>query len=105
MKNPIIAAILSFIITGAGQVYNGDIKKGLKFFIIEIILILSIYFIIGIILAPIFWIYCAYEAYNTAENMSKKKEHLVIDVSNRCSSCKNLNDETASFCTFCGHKL
>ena len=28
-KNPIIAAVLSFVIPGVGQIYNGEMKKGL----------------------------------------------------------------------------
>ena len=28
-KNPGVAAVLSFIFTGLGQIYNGEIKKGL----------------------------------------------------------------------------
>jgi TM2 domain-containing membrane protein YozV len=28
-KNPGVAAVLSFLISGLGQIYNGEIKKGL----------------------------------------------------------------------------
>lgn len=28
-KDPALAAILSFIICGSGQIYNGDVTKGL----------------------------------------------------------------------------
>lgn len=31
MANPIIAAVLSFLIPGLGQAYAGDIKKGVIF--------------------------------------------------------------------------
>ena len=38
MVNPIIAAILSFIIPGLGQIVVGDTKKGLIFLVAAIIL-------------------------------------------------------------------
>ena len=36
-KNPLISAILSFVIPGAGQVYNGKAKKGVVIFIVACI--------------------------------------------------------------------
>lgn len=69
-KNAAIAALLSFIITGAGQIYNGEIAKGIVFFVLEIIFILLIFALIGIILAPLFWIYAIYDAYKTAERIN-----------------------------------
>ena len=38
MVNAILAAILSFIIPGLGQAIAGDIKKGIIFFIIALVL-------------------------------------------------------------------
>ena len=37
MANPIIAAIASFIIPGLGQIYAGDVKRGIMFLIVAII--------------------------------------------------------------------
>lgn len=34
MKNPGIAAVLSFLITGLGQIYNGQIGKGIGFVVV-----------------------------------------------------------------------
>lgn len=65
--NAILAAILSFIIPGLGQAVSGDIKKGVIFFVIAVIM--------GIIAVFIFqsWVvslvdlairvYAAYDAY------------------------------------------
>ena len=39
MANGILAAILSFLIPGLGQAYAGDIKKGIIFFIIFLVII------------------------------------------------------------------
>jgi len=36
--NGIIAAILSFIIPGLGQAVQGDIKKGIIFFIVAVVI-------------------------------------------------------------------
>lgn len=70
MANAILAAILSFLIPGLGQAYAGDIKKGIIFFIVAIVIwaIASIIFrhwlvwIIDIIYA----LYAAFDAYNMA---------------------------------------
>lgn len=69
MANAILAAILSFLFPGIGQIYAGEMKKGIIFFIIFIILValyLTFGFIIGII-ELIFAIYAAYDAYNLAK--------------------------------------
>jgi TM2 domain-containing membrane protein YozV len=64
-KSPGIAALLSFFFTGLGQVYNGDLKRGVLFLISTIVGLL--FFIIpGIIV----WGYQIYDAYSTAKKMS-----------------------------------
>lgn len=70
-KNPAVAAILSFLINGLGQVYNGQIGRGIAFFIIGIILFLTIFVLIGVILYPLFWIYNVYDAYETANKINR----------------------------------
>jgi len=69
-KNPGIAAVLSFLFVGLGQIYNGQIGKGLAFFVLGIVLAMSMFIIIGLILYPIFWIYTIYDAYNTAKKIN-----------------------------------
>ncbi|MFH1545239.1 MAG: hypothetical protein ABIE23_04100 [archaeon] len=44
-KNPIIAVVLSFIFAGLGQIYNGEIKKGIGFIVIQLIIL-----IVGVVL-------------------------------------------------------
>ncbi len=70
MVHPLIPAVLSLIIPGLGQAVAGDIKKGIIFFVVAIV--------IGIIASLIFrhwvvWIidilyklYAAYDAYQMA---------------------------------------
>ena len=70
MKSSGIAVILSFFIPGLGQIYNGEIGKGVLFIIIAFILALTTAVLIGFILYPIFWIYNMYDAYKTAERIN-----------------------------------
>ncbi|MBE6489721.1 MAG: hypothetical protein UIB31_09625 [Methanobrevibacter sp.] len=69
MANPILAAILSFIIPGLGQAYAGDIKKGVIFFVIAVILAIVAFFtaFLTSILCLIFAIYAAYDAYKLSQ--------------------------------------
>lgn len=65
--NGIIAAILSFFIPGLGQALQGDVKKGIVFFIgaIVLALILSLIFKnwIAHIINVLYSLYAAYDAY------------------------------------------
>lgn len=67
LKNPLIAAVLSFLVPGWGQVYNGQgYLKGLMFMIGELIGI--IFFVIpGLIV----WVYGIYRAYKVADSINK----------------------------------
>ena len=65
-KNPGLAAVLSFLIVGLGQVYNGQIGKGLVLIIFYFVSIVLCFVLIGFVLVPILWIYGVYDAYNTA---------------------------------------
>jgi len=69
-KNPVIALVLSLLISGVGQMYNGHWKKG--------VLLLIVYIVLWIVfwpLAVIVWIFGMYDAYtmarkiNTGENV------------------------------------
>jgi TM2 domain-containing membrane protein YozV len=52
--NPVVAAVLSFIFSGLGQIYNGQIKKGL--FVIFLSCLSIFIFIIGAILIGL-WLF------------------------------------------------
>ncbi len=69
MVNAILAAILSFIIPGLGQIIAGETMKGLIFLAIAIILGVLYSFVssfIGII-SFLFAVYAAYDAYQLAK--------------------------------------
>lgn len=65
MVSPIIAAVISFLLPGIGQVVQGETKKGLIMFVIAIILsALSLYVLaLFYIISFIYVIYAAYDAY------------------------------------------
>jgi TM2 domain-containing membrane protein YozV len=65
-KDPVLSAVLSFIFAGSGQVYNGELGKGILF-LVGTIIGFFIFFIPGVII----WIYGIYDAYTTAEKMNK----------------------------------
>ena len=71
IKNPGIAAVLSFICTGLGQVYNGQIGKGIALIGLQIFNILLMFVIIGFITFPITWLYGVYDAYITAQTYNQ----------------------------------
>ena len=72
MKNPGVAAVLSFFYCGLGQIYNGQILKGVVMFCAYSISWLLMYVLIGFITTPIFWIWGMYDAYRSAERINKK---------------------------------
>ncbi|MGX8693881.1 MAG: hypothetical protein ACSW71_03130 [Methanobrevibacter sp.] len=72
MVNAILAAILSFFIPGLGQAVAGDIKKGVIFFVIAIVLGCIIMYLLGgatwaYIISLLYDIYAAYDAYQMAQ--------------------------------------
>jgi TM2 domain-containing membrane protein YozV len=70
MKNSGLAAVLSFLVPGLGQVYNGHIGKGISFFIGYGIAWATAIIVIGFILAPAVWIWSMVDAYKSAEKIN-----------------------------------
>ncbi|MDG6250361.1 DUF5683 domain-containing protein [Methanocalculus sp.] len=64
-KNPGVAALCSFIFPGLGQIYNGDIKKGI---LIPIGVVIGLFFLM--IPSFIVWVYGIYNAYTTTKKMN-----------------------------------
>lgn len=73
MKNPGVAAVLSFFYCGLGQIYNGQIFKGIIMLVVYTISALLMYVLIGFITTPILWIWGMYDAYRTADKMNRRK--------------------------------
>lgn len=70
-KSSGLAALLSFLIIGLGQVYLGLTKKGIILFLLAIISGLLMMVLIGWITWLLVWGYAIYDAYNSCEKMKK----------------------------------
>jgi len=69
-KNPGVAVVLSFFIAGLGQIYNGQIGKGIAFMIAYFCSVLLMWVLIGFVIAPILWIWSMVDAFKTAERIN-----------------------------------
>ncbi len=70
VKNPGIAAVLSFFICGLGQIYNGQISKGLIMMFTYLVSWMLMLVIIGFFTTPILWIWGIIDAYRSAERIN-----------------------------------
>lgn len=70
-KSSALAALLSFLIIGLGQVYLGLTKKGIILFVLAIISGVLMLIIIGWITWLLVWGYAIYDAYNSCEKMKR----------------------------------
>lgn len=55
-----------------GQIYNGQILKGLILIGVQILNGLLMFLLIGFITYPLFWIWGMYDAYKTAERINRE---------------------------------
>jgi TM2 domain-containing membrane protein YozV/ribosomal protein L40E len=69
--NPFIAAVLSALFPGLGQIYNRQLEKGLAIIVVSFLTMLSTLVLIGFVLFPIVWLYAIYDAYKVADAMEK----------------------------------
>jgi TM2 domain-containing membrane protein YozV len=69
-KSPGVAAVLSFFVCGLGQIYNGQIGKGIAMIIAYLISWYLCVLLIGFITTPILWIWGMIDAYKTAERIN-----------------------------------
>ncbi len=67
MRNPILAAVLSLIVAGLGQIYNGQVLKGVVFIILQLINGALTLVLIGWVLMPIVGLWAVIDAYLTAK--------------------------------------
>jgi len=69
-KNAGLAAVLSFFYMGLGQIYNGQIGKGVFFIILYTISWFLCLVIVGFLTTPIMWVWGMYDAYKTSEKIN-----------------------------------
>jgi TM2 domain-containing membrane protein YozV len=70
-KNPTTATILSFLVMGLGQIYNGQIGKGILFIVLYGISIALMWIVVGFITTPILWIWGMVDANKSANRINK----------------------------------
>lgn len=72
-KDPGVAAVLSAVTGGwAGQVYNGEIGKGMGLLLLQVVNLLLVIVLIGILTGTIVWLLGIYDAYNSAERINSR---------------------------------
>ena len=77
MKNPGLAAVLSFFIPGLGQLYNGQFAKFFLFLVLTGISGLLTLILIGWLTGAIVWIWSMLDAYRYAENFNRRNRQML----------------------------
>jgi TM2 domain-containing membrane protein YozV len=65
--NPFVAAVLSAIFPGLGQIYNRELEKGIAVIVASFLAALSALVLIGFVLFPAVWLYAVWDAYTVAD--------------------------------------
>lgn len=73
MKSAGLAAVLSALINGLGQIYNGQILKGIIIIVVQIINGALTTILIGWIPLIIVWVWAVYDAYRGAEKVNRRR--------------------------------
>lgn len=73
-RDPGLSAVLSFFMTGLGQIYNGQVTKGIILIVIQGVNVFLVFLLIGIPLLFGVWVYGIYDAYNTAQKINESLE-------------------------------
>jgi len=69
-KNPGVATVLSFLWAGAGQIYNGEIGKGIAFIVLYVFSVLLMFVLVGFLTTPILWIWGMIDANSSAKRIN-----------------------------------
>lgn len=72
MRNPILAAVLSVILSGLGQIYNGQITKGVIFIVVQLINAALTTILIGWLLMPLVGLWATIDAYLVAKRNNER---------------------------------
>lgn len=71
-KNPGVAAVLSFLFSGLGQIYNGQIGKGLVFIGAQVVNAFLTVILIGFVTGFATWVWGMVDAYRSAERINEQ---------------------------------
>lgn len=69
--NPFVAAVLSAVFPGLGQIYNRELEKGIAIIVASFLAALSALVLIGFLLFPLVWLYAIYDAYTVADRLGR----------------------------------
>jgi len=73
LKNPGLAAVLSFFIPGVGQIYNGQLGKGLIILLVLVPVNIALSLVVvGFFTGFVTWVWGIYDAYRTAEQFNRR---------------------------------
>ena len=72
MRSPLLAAVLSLIFSGLGQIYNGQVTKGVVFIVVQLINAALTTALIGFVLMPIFGLWAVIDAYLVARRNNER---------------------------------
>jgi len=100
-KTPGLALVLSLLWCGVGQIYNGQVGKGVALLIGYGFSILLMFVVIGFVTTPALWIYGMVDAYRTAESINGQ----LVGPQKRCPNCAELVQAQAVVCRYCGRDL
>lgn len=75
-KNPGLALVASFFVTGLGQLLNGQAGKGILMFALQIVNVILMFVIIGFFTGFAVWVWSVADAYLSAQKWNR--EHGVI---------------------------
>lgn len=70
LKNPWLAVVLSLVWCGIGQIYNGELGKGILLAVLYGISFLLMAIVIGYISMPVLLVYGIVDAYQTATRIN-----------------------------------
>ena len=71
-KNPGVATVLSFFFMGLGQIYNGQIGKGIIFIVLYAISVALMLVFVGFITTPILWLWGMVDANKSAKKINEE---------------------------------
>ena len=72
MRSPLVAAVLSLIFSGLGQIYNGEITKGVVFIVVQLINAALTTVLVGFVLMPIVGLWAMLDAYLVARRNNER---------------------------------
>lgn len=68
--NPFVAAVLSAVFPGLGQLYNRELEKALLVIVGSFLAAFSALVLVGFVLFPLVWLYAVWDAYRVAEGQN-----------------------------------